>query len=195
MHIRQMQASYQTDQDRILLRLNTFEGDELRIWLTRRMIKALLPHLNQLSTGLGLDVEEEPTVDTQAPAGPEPSHAAAAPAGDFSTPFEPQSDRLPLGEEPLLTTALHVAPGANHGLLVRFDEHFDGHGEPHRSVETQLEPELLGGLVQLLGAVLRNADWGMSLPSRLGTAQAQDGSANPRTLDAYTHHGRPKYLN
>ncbi|MGQ0710003.1 MAG: hypothetical protein ACT4NV_09675 [Rhodoferax sp.] len=220
MHIHQMQASYQTDQDRILLRLNTFEGEELRIWLTRRMLKALLPHLQQLASGLGLN-DSDPTTpdeaqaaseadaDTGAPHPPEaadPGHTTASPTqdsaaepptaqGDFETAFDEHSVRLPLGEEPLLTTALHVASGPRGGLSVRFDEHFDGQSQAHRSVEAHLEPELLGGLVQLLGAVLRNADWGMSLPSQLGEAQAHGSPVNPRTLDAYAHHGRPKYLN
>ncbi len=218
MHIRQMQASYQTDQDRILLRLNTFEGEELRIWLTRRMLKALLPHLQQLASGLGLREDDAPATDeAEAPeqadelgpadpasaadpspadhVSPDNSGAEPHPHGDFDTAFDENNVRLPLGEEPLLTTALHVASGPRGGLSVRFDEHFDGQSQAHRSVEAQLEPELLAGLVQLLGAVLRNADWGMSLPSQLGEAQAHNNPANPRTLDAYTHHGRPKYLN
>ncbi len=49
MQIHQLQASYQADQDRILLRLNTHSGEEMRVWLTRRMLKGMLGHVQKLA--------------------------------------------------------------------------------------------------------------------------------------------------
>ena len=41
MQIHQMSASYVAEQDRVLLRINTVEGEEMRLWLTRRLMAGL----------------------------------------------------------------------------------------------------------------------------------------------------------
>lgn len=192
MQIHQLQASYQADQDRILLRLNTHSGEEMRVWLTRRMLKGMIGHVQQLA-------DQIKTLRHAATAGgaSEDENDAADSAtleNDFETPFEygPET-ALPLGELPLLTTALHVSPDADNSLKVRFDEVFDGTTEPTRSMEVTLGPELLVGLVQVLDAVLRVADWGMAIDSPLPAAPVLEGGNSP--LDDFTNATRPKYLN
>lgn len=191
MQIHQLQASYQSDQDRILLRLNTHSGEEMRVWLTRRMLKGMIGPVQQLADRIhtlrpenqGVDATDDGAVSTEATSD-----------NDFETPFEYGAETtLPLGETPLLTTALHVAPDADNSLKVRFDEVFDGSTEASRSMEVILGPELLVGLVQVLDAVLRVADWGMELRSPLPAAPVQESARNP--LDDFAHAARPKYLN
>lgn len=185
MQIHQLQASYQADQDRILLRLNTHSGEELRVWLTRRMLKGMLGHVQRLADHIQL-LRKGPADSAD--------DEAAALDGDFETPFEHSPDaELPLGESPLLTTALHVTPQAENSLRVRFEEIMDGTTEPSRSMEITLGPELLVGFVQVLDAVLRVADWGIALQSPLPPAPAQEASTSP--LDEFANATRPKYLN
>lgn len=188
MQIHQLQASYQSDQDRILLRLNTHSGEEMRIWLTRRMLKGMIGPVQQLAD----QIQTMRPSNTDAETSDDASGTASD--NDFETPFEYGAETtLPLGETPLLTTALHVAPDADNSLKVRFDEVFDGSTEASRSMEVILGPELLVGLVQVLDAVLRVADWGMELRSPLPAAPVQESPRNP--LDDFAHAARPKYLN
>lgn len=192
MQIHQLQASYQSDQDRILLRLNTHSGEEMRVWLTRRMLKGMLGHVQQLADQIQTLRPPSPATDAH-----DDSHQTASAAdldNDFETPFEYSAETtLPLGETPLLTTALHVAPDADNSLKVRFDEVFDGTTEAARSMEVILGPELLVGLVQVLDAVLRVADWGMVLHSPLPAAPVQENKSSP--MDDFANATRPKYLN
>ena len=41
MQIHQMSVTYLPEQDRILMRINTTEGEEMRMWLTRRLMVGL----------------------------------------------------------------------------------------------------------------------------------------------------------
>lgn len=187
MDIHQLQASYQADEDRILLRLNTHSGEEMRVWLTRRMLKGMLGHVQRLADHLRAMRNAAATADAE-------EDTSGTLDNDFESPFESSEQTvLPLGERPLLTTALHVSPDADNSLKVRFDEVSDGHSEPGRSMEITLGPELLVGFVQVIDAVLKVADWGITLDSPLPSAPVQETTANP--LDDFANATRPKYLN
>lgn len=190
MQIHQLQASYQADQDRILLRLNTHSGEEMRVWLTRRMLKGMLVHVQRLADQIQALRPDAAMADAN-----EDEHETTTVLDqDFETPFEDHAEAaLPLGELPLLTTALHVAPDADNSLKVRFDEVPDGNSEPTRSMEVILGPDLLVGFVQILDAVLRVTDWGMTLHSPLPAAPIQESGG--KLLDDFSNATRPKYLN
>ena len=47
MQVHQLSVNYEQAQDRILARINTTTGDELRVWLTRRLCLNLWPSLNK----------------------------------------------------------------------------------------------------------------------------------------------------
>ncbi len=189
MQIHQLQASYQADQDRILLRLNTHSGEEMRVWLTRRMLKGMLEPVQRLANHLGQQRQTRPENEN--------IHAGSdseAMENDFLTPFEDGADAtLPLGEQPLRTTALQVTSAPDNCLHVRFDEIADGQNAAHRSMEITLGPELLVGLVQVLDAVLKVADWGITLNSNLPAPKLQENTPGP--MDAFADAQRPKYLN
>ena len=50
MQIHQLNIQYQADQDRVLARINTSAGTELRLWLTRRLTLGLLPILRRVES-------------------------------------------------------------------------------------------------------------------------------------------------
>lgn len=177
MQIHQLQGSYQADQDRIVLRLQGAHGEEQPVWLTRRMLKGMMVHLQRLADHLVTlrQVEVQTTTEERALA---PRNAAAA---EGTAPLLP-----------LLATALHVSPGDDNSLDIRFDEVHDGESGATRSIEANLRPELLAGLVQLMDAVLRIADWDLRLHIPGSDA---DGDTLPSPLDAFADAPRPKYLN
>ncbi len=45
MNIHQLQLAFDAAEDRLLFRLSTTAGEEFRVFLTRRFVKMLWPHL------------------------------------------------------------------------------------------------------------------------------------------------------
>src|SRR6266568_9578510 len=50
MKIHQLSVTYVAEQDRILMRVNTAAAEEMRLWLTRRLMLGLWPLLSKLLT-------------------------------------------------------------------------------------------------------------------------------------------------
>ena len=188
MKIHQLQATYLVEHDRILVRLNTHAGEELRLWLTRRMVKNLFPHMLQAS----VELAAPPALNT--------SHDGASRQAlaefkkqetllqtDFATPFNPHAAVLPIGSDPLLATTVHVTPTEKGSLRIGFEEKVPGSAKP-RSFEVTLGPGLLPGFMHLLELALKHADWGIAL-REVETVQ----ETNP--LDAFAMAQAPKYLN
>ena len=63
MQIHQMSVTYLPEQDRILMRINTTEGEEMRMWLTRRLMVGLWPLLSKLLTEHLLKLESALRID------------------------------------------------------------------------------------------------------------------------------------
>jgi hypothetical protein len=50
MNIHQVSVTYLPEQDRFLARISSREGEELRLWLTRRLLLPLMPVLTKTAT-------------------------------------------------------------------------------------------------------------------------------------------------
>ena len=57
MQIHQLSVSYQAEQDRLLLRVSSTSGQEMRLWLTRRLMLGLWPLISRLQTEQLLKLE------------------------------------------------------------------------------------------------------------------------------------------
>jgi hypothetical protein len=57
MQIHQLSVSYQAEQDRLLLRVSSTNGQEMRLWLTRRLMLGLWPLISRLQTEQLLKLE------------------------------------------------------------------------------------------------------------------------------------------
>jgi hypothetical protein len=193
MQIHQMSVTYLPEQDRILMRINTREGDEMRMWLTRRLMVGLWPLLTRLLTDHLLKLE-----------GAGSTLAAADEAlkkmltdfrkeeflskADFETPYLESPLNLPLGEEPLLVTDVDATPQPGGPLRLSFNERPPG-GEPPRSFNLEMQPKLMQGLMHLLEQALNQSQWREAFAGAAAieelTAEDDSGST-PR---------KPKYLN
>ena len=60
MRLRQINIDYDAENDRLLMRIGTSDGAELRLWLTRRYVKLLWPLLVKLAE------DASPRIRTQA---------------------------------------------------------------------------------------------------------------------------------
>ena len=172
------------EHDRILVRLNTQAGEELRLWLTRRMVKKLFPHLIKASVAL-VSPQAHDGADRKALL--EFSKQESLQQADFDTPFENQALALPIGNEPLLATTVHITPGESGSLRLGFEEKIEGL-TTSRSFEITLGTSLLHGFLHLLEMSLKQADWGITL----GDLEELK-KLNP--LDAFAAAAPPKYLN
>ncbi len=188
MMIHQLQAAYLADHDRILVRLNTQAGEEIRLWLTRRMLKSLFPHIVKASAAV-IAPQAQPAshdgADSQALT--EFRKQESLQQTDFSTPFRQQATALPIGDEPLLATTVHITPVENDSLRVGFEEKVVGDAPP-RSFEVTLGSTLLHGFLHLLETALKQADWGIAL----GDTNALNES---QPMDPFAAAEPPRYLN
>jgi hypothetical protein len=193
MKIHQLSVTYLAEQDRILVRVNTAAAEEMRLWLTRRLMLGLWPLLSKLltkhllkleSAGTSLDTADEGLKKMLADFRKEEFLKNA----DFETPYKEDQAELPLGEEPLLVTDVDASPLPNGRLRLSFNERTPNADKP-RSFQMEMEPKLMQGLMHLLEQALVRSQW----PEAFGTAPValEDGAASEDTLVPR----KPRYLN
>ena len=193
MKIHQLSVTYQAEQDRILVRVNTAAAEEMRLWLTRRLLLGLWPLLSKLMTkhllkleaaGTSLDTADEDLKKMLADFRKEEFLRDA----DFETPYQENQVALPLGDEPLLVTDVDASPLPNGRLRLSFNERPPESDKP-RSFQMEMEPKLMQGLMHLLEQALARSQWrepfGVPVAVEDATA-AGDDQAAPR---------KPRYLN
>ena len=179
MNIHQLQLAFDAAEDRLLLRLSTTAGEEFRVFLTRRFVKVLWPHLlRSLESGV---VAKAPVAEARREVLAF-EHEKAVRETDFSRPFaEPAAatpQRFPLGERPFV--AIHgqlrvETPGAYKMVLN------PGEG---RGVEIGLDERLLHSFCQLLESAARAAEWDLAFfpPLQTTAPEEQAAAAPPRHM-------------
>ena len=190
MQIHQLSVNYQADQDRILLRVNSTSGEEMRLWLTRRLMVGLWPLLTRLQTeqvlktetaGAALDTADEDLRRMLADFRKEEFLQKA----DFDTPYQDKPN-LPLGPEPLLVTDVDATPGPDGRLRLAFNERAQvkGGAKP-RGFQLELDPRLMQGLMHLLEQSLAQSQWRESFtaPASAEGEAAADAAGKPRYLN------------
>ncbi|MBE7369163.1 hypothetical protein [Ramlibacter pallidus] len=191
MQIHQMSVTYLPEQDRILMRVNTTEGEEMRMWLTRRLMVGLWPLLSKLLTEHLLKLESAGA--SLAGANPELKKMLAdfrkeefLQHADFDTPYQEGQGRLPLGEEPLLVTDVDATPLASGPLRLNFNERPPSTGDAKpRSFQMEMQPKLMQGLMHLLDQALLQSGWRDAFVQAAAVEPAlEEGDA-----------AKPRYLN
>lgn len=176
-----MQVRYQPAPDRMLWQLRTAEGELFAVWLTRRMLRLLWPHLNRHVTLAGVArLAPNATPATVLPEARAMLAQAARerplPGARFNEPFDTQAVARPLGPEPLLPEAIDLGPAADgRGLKLQVRE-LGG-----RRMAMTLNDDLATALMRLLDAALKEADWGLATEP-VAAADAA-GPAAPQTLN------------
>ncbi len=191
MQVHQFSVIYHQEQDRILTRINTTAGEELRIWLTRRLMLPLWPTLNksvadhvarqkgeqgQIQSPLAHsdDLTRQMMADFERQGSLENS--------DFKTPFKSSPSQLPLGEDPLVVTQISMTPLKSGSLRLEFEEKLPGQAAP-RAFQVSLAPQTMHALIHLLEKALNRSGW-------LG-----GGSGEPVVLATSAAAEKPRYLN
>src|SRR4051812_17209914 len=191
MQIHQMSVTYLPEQDRILMRINTVEGEEMRLWLTRRLMVGLWPLLSKLltqhllkleSAGSSLDAADDGLKKMLADFRKEQFLQEA----DFDTPYDDNQAVLPLGQDPVLVTDVDASPLPNGRLRLSFNERLPGGKEP-RSFQIDMDPKLMQGLMHLLDQAMTRSQWqeAFTLPAAVEEV-AEEGNNDGK---------KPRYLN
>lgn len=192
MNIHQVCVSYIHEHDRFLVRINTRQDEEVRLWFTRRLTLGLLPLLDKASAKL-LASQTAP-VSTAAPLEEQRQRMldnfrqeAATYDGDYQTPYHEKAAILPLGGEPLLVTEIKMTPLANGQLQLEILEKL---AESVRNLQVTMDAQLTCGLVQLLNQGVSASQW-----TDVGTKplQMQTGASDAAFLIGDLD--KPRYLN
>jgi len=191
MQIHQMSVTYLPEQDRILMRVNTTEEEEMRMWLTRRLMVGLWPLLTKLLTEHLLKLEAGGA--TLSGANPELKKMLAdfrkeefLQHADFDTPYKEGQPNLPLGEEPLLVTDVDASPLTAGPLRLNFNERPPQGDAKPRTFQMEMQPKLMQGLMHLLDQALLQSQWREPFAQAAAPEPAaEDGAESPR----------PRYLN
>jgi hypothetical protein len=190
MQIHQMSVTYLPEQDRILMRVNTTEGEEMRLWLTRRLMVGLWPLLTKLLTEHLLKLESAGA--SLAGANPELKKMLAEfrkeeflQHADFDTPYKEGQQNLPLGEDPLLVTDVDATPLTGGPLRLNFNERPPSGDAKPRSFQMEMAPKLMQGLMHLLDQALLTSQWREPFvaPAAAEPAAEDGDGAKPRYLN------------
>jgi hypothetical protein len=193
MKIHQLSVTYLAEQDRILVRVNTATSEEMRLWLTRRLMLGLWPLLSKLltrhllkleSAGASLEAADEGLRKMLADFRKEEFLRDA----DFETPYKEDQPQLPLGEQPLLVTDVDASPLQNGRLRLSFNER-PPHAEKPRSFQMEMEPKLMQGMMHLLEQALARSQWREAFAAT--PMLREDGTS----ADEAQSSGKPRYLN
>jgi hypothetical protein len=159
MNIHQMSVQYDERQDRLAFRVSNQDQQEFRLWLTRSMTLRLLPHLQAAVVQLESRHPQVLATDTTAQQMlAELKRENFLTNADFSTPFASQNLSLPLGETPILVTDVQLNLH-NSGCLDLLLQDKSGDNASGASCELSLQAALLHGLLHLLEASLKKAQW------------------------------------
>ncbi|MEM9281641.1 MAG: hypothetical protein AAGA96_07445 [Verrucomicrobiota bacterium] len=156
----QMQVSYVSTEDRLLLRLNTKSRQEFRFWMTRRyaalLWNALIKVIDEAAKSPGkpsVAEIQDPLVKT---AEQEVKHQEVVSQSDFKTEYQ-ESTYLPLGEEPVLLFGIGLKSNEEGQPVLGM------HPENGQGIEMVLNEQIVHSLCKLLADTTKKADWRLDL--------------------------------
>ena len=156
MNITQLQITFNSEQDRLLFRVNGSEKTEIRAWFTRRLVRQLWPNLLQLLTQkIAQDV---PTANDDARRmvlGMQ--HEASLSNADFSQPYRAEATLFPLGEEPFVASKIKMSVLPQSMYLLSM------HPAQGQGVDLRLNNTMFHGLCRMLQKACKDADWELAL--------------------------------
>lgn len=151
--IKQIQASYQPLEDRILLKLHTSAEQEMQAWITRRYLKLLIPALQGQHPQTG-----EPMFSQKETELHQMKQQQAQNEGNYDDAYDaPEDAQTPLGNEPILLAKITFKglKGESPQLAL---EPENGSG-----IALSYQSQLMGALMKILNQAIQKADWSIEL--------------------------------
>jgi hypothetical protein len=153
--LHQFNFSYQSDEDRLFLRVNTHDGTETRLWLTRRISRLLWTLLvRRLETAPEVAAQATPQAKRSVVAF---KRQAAVSNANFKKTYEDKNKVLPLGEAPLLVTKLKAGTVGSGTHSIAFVPK-DG-----KEVALTMSDDAILTFLHLFSQIVKKARWGLPL--------------------------------
>lgn len=192
MNIHQLSVLFDERQDRLLMRVNTQDAQEIRMWLTRRIALKLAAPLEMAIAKMESRNASVSLADAQAQSMlVELKHDDFLQKADLKTPFSNERKSLPLGAEPLIVTEITINIQSKSGVQMVFQDGGDPQTTP-RNCTLHMQPPLVHGLLHLLQKAVNSAHWrdaGTTPATAHPNGQASDdelpGAQKPKRT--YTH--------
>lgn len=182
MSIRQLNASYVAEEDRVMLRFTTDTQEEYRLWLTRSVVGTLLEQTQALAVQA---LEQQGNVH-QAKEVAQFRQQALQQSATY-TQFEGAA-RFPLGAEPVLVRTVQAQFRENSSVLVMALTR-------GQNLTLTLSEDLVGKLQLLLQKMSAAGRWGLGLPDAVYvSAAAQLAGSAPEPVDSSDSPPPPKVL-
>jgi len=151
--LEQFSASYDGEQDRLLLRIRSSDDAEFRFWLTRRYLALLWPILMKMAEDFSARKTTDPLTRTTLA---ELAHGQAVGNADFASQYK-EGSLFPLGEQPVLLARINLKPlHGNTQTLTLLPQQGQG-------INLDLDERLVHVLARLLQQAVTAADWGLKL--------------------------------
>ena len=188
MDIHQIGVNFDERHDRLLMRVNTVDAQEVRLWLTRRISLRLMGPLHTAIARMESGQASIAVPNAQAEALlVELKHDDFLQKADLRTPYASHSKTLPLGPEPLIVTEITIHIQGNQGAQMVFQDAGSA-DTPARSCTLQMQPALVHGLLHLLSNAMRAAQWQTADDQPAGEPlRSDDDPIGPVNKPSYTH--------
>ena len=153
--LHQFQMAFVAEQDRMLLRISTRDKAELRLWMTRRVIRLLWSALLKM-------IEVGPEKDTPIDANNRNAilhfeHQSAVEQSDFETPFQEAADSYPLGEEGVLVASMQISRRPNGACILKPSP------KQGKGITMNLDYKLMHSFMEMLIDSSKRAEWDLEL--------------------------------
>lgn len=145
MQIRQIQVANHVVEDRLHIRIATQDNEEIGVFMTRRFLRELWPHLmtvllDRLATS---------------PNSQKPKKPGSSPS--FDQAFDNENPKFPLGETPLLASEVNLEMVGQEAVKVTFRE-----GQ-ERNISLSLDADLMHAFCAMLRSASDKACWDLQL--------------------------------
>ena len=165
MRIHQLNIQYAPEEDRLIFKLNTHEGDEFCFFFTRRFVKILMPLMEEYLKS----VQTETTTSEQKESISQFEHEHALSQTEFQKPYQKKSkdenivedtpaETLPKPEEeiekpPILVHGFKLYPLEQTNYLLSL------HSKEGTGIEITIDKSILHSFYHLLEEGIKVAEW------------------------------------
>ncbi len=175
--LHQFQMAFVAEQDRMLLRISTQDKAELRLWLTRRVVRLLWGALRK--TIEAVPEKNTPIEPRRREAILQFEHQSAVEQADFKTPFQEAADSYPLGKEGVLVASMQISRKPNGACILKLSP------KQGKGVTINLNDKMMHSFMEMLIDSSKRAEWDLEL--RLPASDSAS-STEAALTDKVMHH-------
>ena len=172
MRLHQLKLDFVPEQDRLLLRVSTDDRQEIRCWLTRRLLRLLWPRLLQM-------VRAAPEIALQSNPQARDAmvgmrHERALRQANFAEAFEDGPRAMPLGAEPILVARIQTnTDDRGNQVLALLPQHGPG-------IHLTMDEVLLHSFCKLVQNAVTKSEWDIVVELPSLRAQPEDEGTQVR---------------